>query len=53
LLHDTVEDTTVTLADLKEKFSEEIASLVDGVTKLTNLPRVTRGEKAAKKNRND
>ena len=48
LLHDTVEDTTVTLADLKEKFSEEIASLVDGVTKLTNLPRVTRGEKAGK-----
>jgi guanosine-3',5'-bis(diphosphate) 3'-pyrophosphohydrolase len=48
LLHDTVEDTTVTLADLKEKFSEEIASLVDGVTKLTNLPRVTRGEKPGK-----
>ncbi len=48
LLHDTVEDTTVTLEDLKEKFSEEIATLVDGVTKLTNLPRVTRGEKPGK-----
>ncbi len=48
LLHDTVEDTSVTLDDLKEKFGDEITSLVDGVTKLTNLPRVTRGEKQPK-----
>ena len=48
LLHDTVEDTSVTLDDLKEKFGDEIASLVNGVTKLTNLPRVTRGEKHPK-----
>ncbi|NMC28646.1 MAG: bifunctional (p)ppGpp synthetase/guanosine-3',5'-bis(diphosphate) 3'-pyrophosphohydrolase [Pelolinea sp.] len=51
LLHDTVEDTPVTLEDLENKFSPEIAKLVDGVTKLTNLPRVSRadqmvGEKA-------
>ena len=46
LLHDTVEDTPVTLDDLSNKFSPEIASLVDGVTKLTNLPRVSRGGKA-------
>ena len=46
LLHDTVEDTPVTLDDLRNKFSDEIASLVDGVTKLTNLPRVSRGSKA-------
>ncbi|BBB48624.1 RelA/SpoT family protein [Pelolinea submarina] len=45
LLHDTVEDTSVTLDDLKNKFGDEIASLVDGVTKLTNLPRVSRGGK--------
>jgi GTP pyrophosphokinase len=45
LLHDTVEDTPVTLDDLRNKFSDEIASLVDGVTKLTNLPRVSRGSK--------
>jgi GTP pyrophosphokinase len=44
LLHDTVEDTPVTLADLRREFSDEVASLVDGVTKLTNLPRVSRAD---------
>ncbi len=44
LLHDTVEDTTITLDDLERDFGEEIAQLVDGVTKLTHLPRVTRGD---------
>jgi GTP pyrophosphokinase len=38
LLHDIVEDTDVTLEHLKSEFSEEISKLVDGVTKLTNLP---------------
>lgn len=37
LLHDTVEDTGSTYSDVTAKFGEEIAELVDGVTKLTNL----------------
>jgi GTP pyrophosphokinase len=44
LLHDTVEDTPVTLADITKEFSEEIKQLVDGVTKLTHLPRVSRAD---------
>ena len=44
LLHDTVEDTTVTLDDIRNQFSDDIATLVDGVTKLTNLPRVSRAD---------
>lgn len=44
LLHDTVEDTPITLDDLKRDFGEEISKLVDGVTKLTQLPRVSRAD---------
>jgi len=44
LLHDTVEDTAVTLDDLKRDFGDEVSKLVSGVTKLTQLPRVSRGE---------
>jgi len=37
LLHDTVEDTGVTLEQLRERFGDEVATLVDGVTKLSKL----------------
>ena len=37
LLHDTVEDTEVTVDDIKENFGEEILFLVDGVTKLSSV----------------
>ena len=37
LLHDTVEDTDVTLDDIEASFGKEIRGLVDGVTKLSRL----------------
>ncbi|NKB26194.1 MAG: RelA/SpoT family protein [Rhodobacteraceae bacterium] len=37
LLHDTIEDTGSTYSEISKLFGEEIAELVDGVTKLTNL----------------
>ena len=37
LLHDVLEDTDVTAADLKKDFGKEIADLVDGVTKITRV----------------
>lgn len=37
ILHDTIEDTKSTYAEVEREFGSEIAELVDGVTKLTNL----------------
>ena len=37
LMHDVAEDTPVTVAEIKQKFGPEVALLVDGVTKLTQI----------------
>jgi len=47
LLHDTIEDTRASYAEVAELFSPEIADLVDGVTKLTNLQLSSSGDKEA------
>ncbi|MFT6076999.1 MAG: GTP pyrophosphokinase [Myxococcota bacterium] len=47
LLHDTVEDTDVTLEDIEKRFGEEVAALVDGVTKLGKLESLSPSQKAA------
>ncbi len=38
LLHDVVEDTDVTLDDIRARFGKDVADLVDGVTKLGRIP---------------
>jgi GTP diphosphokinase / guanosine-3',5'-bis(diphosphate) 3'-diphosphatase len=47
LLHDTVEDTSASLDEVREAFGDEIAGLVDGVTKLTGLTFQSRDEAQA------
>lgn len=47
LLHDTVEDTDVTLEQLRDDFGDEVANLVDGVTKLGRVPLSTKEEQQA------
>lgn len=47
LLHDTVEDTLATIAEVKEIFGADIAHLVDGVTKLSQITFQTSEEKLA------
>ncbi|MGR3614891.1 MAG: RelA/SpoT family protein [Paracoccaceae bacterium] len=47
LLHDTIEDTKASYGQVSEMFGEEVAMLVDGVTKLTNLQLSSRETKQA------
>ena len=47
LLHDVIEDTPVTKAAIEAQFGQEVAGLVDGVTKLTHLEFETKKEEQA------
>jgi len=47
LLHDAVEDTSVTLDDLRARFGPDVAAIVDGVTKLDRLEFDSREEQQA------
>jgi len=47
LLHDTVEDTTVTLEQLEKEFGKDVKDLVDGVTKLSQMNFSSRAEEQA------
>ncbi|MGH7669425.1 MAG: HD domain-containing protein, partial [Gemmatimonadaceae bacterium] len=38
LIHDVVEDTKVTIADVEREFGAEVAGIVDGMTKIAKLP---------------
>ncbi|MGI8750046.1 MAG: HD domain-containing protein, partial [Thermoleophilaceae bacterium] len=47
LLHDTVEDTSASLEHVEEEFGEEVAALVDGVTKLAGITFQSRDDRQA------
>ncbi len=47
LLHDTVEDTSASLDEVQEEFSEEVCQLVDGVTKLSGVTFQSRDDRQA------
>ncbi len=47
LLHDAIEDTQTTIGEIRALFGDEIADLVDGVTKLSKLPFSTREDRQA------
>src|SRR5689334_23576628 len=46
LMHDTVEDTDVTLEDIEREFGNEIARIVDGLTKISNVIDVNASQQA-------
>lgn len=46
LMHDTVEDTDVTLEDIEREFGQEIARIVDGLTKISNVIDINASQQA-------
>lgn len=49
LMHDIIEDTSITLEEIREEFGATIAMLIDGVTKLKNLPMPSEKDNTGKK----
>ncbi|HKT90437.1 MAG TPA: bifunctional (p)ppGpp synthetase/guanosine-3',5'-bis(diphosphate) 3'-pyrophosphohydrolase [Candidatus Sulfotelmatobacter sp.] len=47
LLHDSVEDTSVTIEDIRQEFGEQVAHIVEGVTKISKIDFATREEQQA------
>ena len=47
LLHDSVEDTSVTVVDIRKEFGEQVAHIVEGVTKISQIDFATRQEQQA------
>ena len=47
LLHDSVEDTSVTVVDIRKEFGEQVAHIVEGVTKISKIDFATREEQQA------
>src|SRR5579885_1631433 len=47
LLHDSVEDTSVTIQDIQKEFGEQVAHIVEGVTKISKIDFATREEQQA------
>jgi guanosine-3',5'-bis(diphosphate) 3'-pyrophosphohydrolase len=47
LLHDSVEDTSVTVADIRQEFGEQVAHIVEGVTKISKIDFATKEEQQA------
>src|SRR6266705_2494245 len=47
LLHDSVEDTSVTVVDIRKEFGEQVAHIVEGVTKISQIDFHTREEQQA------